>query len=344
MKKTLFTIAACAATMFMASCGSSNDYLKAKGVTDGDKKNMDSLSYVIGNDIARSIEEGIMPQLKADYDVIVSTIEKTAKNAAEVKVEGEKISKETINELGQKYLGPELNAKVMAAMQDSTGMTEVFETATEKKIASAILGANIGYSINAAGLPLELTWIMTAIKDTHNNESKINEEEAMQLLENYYTVVLPETNKKEAAEWLAKMAKKKGAKVTESGIVYIIEKAGDSSVMPINDEDKVKVLYTGRTCYGKVFDSNRWNDMPAERQAMIKNYQPDAEGIDNPIEFGLNQVIKGWTEGMKLIGKGGKITLWIPSELAYGERGTGRDIAPNAALRFDVELLEVNGK
>ena len=55
-------------------------------------------------------------------------------------------------------------------------------------------------------------------------------------------------------------------------------------------------------------------------------------------------VIKGWTEGMKLIGKGGKITLWIPSELAYGERGTGQDIAPNAALRFDVELLEVNGK
>lgn len=344
MKKTLFTIVACAATMFMASCGSSNDYLKAKGVTDGDKKNLDSLSYIIGNDIARSIEQGIMPQLKADYDVIVETIEKTAKKAAEVKVEGEKITKETINELGQKYLGPEINGKVMAAMQDSTGMTEVFETAAEKKIASAILGANIGYSINAAGLPLELTWIMEAIKDAHNGEAKIDQEQSMQFMENYYTVVLPEANKKESEEWLANMAKKKGAKVTESGIVYIIENAGDNAIMPVNDEDKVKVLYTGRTCYGKVFDSNRWSDMPAERQEMIKNYQPDAEGVDNPIEFGLNQVIKGWTEGMKLIGKGGKITLWIPSELAYGERGTGRDIAPNSALRFDVELLEVNGK
>ena len=344
MKKTTFTIIACAATMFMASCGSSNDYLKAKGVTDGDKKNLDTLSYIIGTDIARNIEQGMMPQLKADYDVIVASFKKTAKTAAAIKVEGEKISKETINELGQKYLGPDLRDKVMAAMQDSTGMTEVFETAAEKKIASTLLGANIGYSINESGLPLELNWVLAAIEDVHNGEAKIDHNQSMKFLENYYTVVVPEKNKKESEEWLANMAKKNGAKVTESGIVYKIEKAGDSTIMPVNDEDKVKVFYTGRTCYGKVFDSNRWNDMPAERQAMIKSYQPDAEGVDNPIEFGLNQVIKGWTEGMKLIGKGGKITLWIPSELAYGERGTGRDIAPNAALRFDVELLEVNGK
>ena len=344
MKKTVFTIIACATTIFMASCGSSNDYLKAKGVTDGDKKNLDTLSYIIGTDIAQNIEQGMMPQLKADYDVIVSTFKKTAKSGAEVKVESEKISKETINELGQKYLGPSIRERVMAAMKDSTGMTEVFETAAEKKIASTILGANIGYSINEAGLPLELNWILAAIEDVHNGEAKIDQKQGMQFMENYYTVVIPETNKQESSEWLAKMANKKGAKVTESGIVYIIENAGDSSIMPVNDDDKVKVLYTGSTCYGKVFDSNRWNDMPAERQAMIKNYQPEAEGVDNPIEFGLNQVIKGWTEGMKLIGKGGKITLWIPSELAYGERGTGRDIAPNAALRFDVELLEVNGK
>ena len=71
-------------------------------------------------------------------------------------------------------------------------------------------------------------------------------------------------------------------------------------------------------------------------------YHPDQEGKDSPIEFPLNGVIKGWTEGMKLIGKGGKITLWIPAELAYGERGAGQNIGPNMALRFDVELLEVN--
>ena len=59
------------------------------------------------------------------------------------------------------------------------------------------------------------------------------------------------------------------------------------------------------------------------------------------IEFPLNRVIKGWTEGMKLVGKGGKIILYIPSELAYGPRGAGRAIGPNEALEFTVELIDV---
>ena len=82
------------------------------------------------------------------------------------------------------------------------------------------------------------------------------------------------------------------------------------------------VNYEGNTSDGNVFDSSY------ER--------------GEPISFPLNRVIKGWTEGMKLVGVGGQITLWIPSELAYGERGAGADIGPNQALEFKVELLEVN--
>ncbi len=342
MKKLLSSIFVCAAAFLAVSC-SSNDYLTAPKITEGGKQ-LDTLSYIYGQSIGQSIVNGIMPQLKADYDVILSSFEKALKGAESIKVEDVKITKENINELGQEYLGPQINEKVMAAMQDSTGMTEVFTDAREKKIASALLGANIGFGLSESGLPLQVSWLKKAVNDVNAGEMNIEQDEAMAFMNNYFSTVVPENNKKDSEEWLASMAKKKGAKVTESGIVYIIEKAGCDSIKAVNDEDKVKVLYTGRTCYGKVFDSNRWNDMPKQRQEMIKAYQPEAEGTDNPIEFGLNQVIAGWTEGMKLIGKGGKITLWIPSELAYGERGTGQDIGPNSALRFDVELLEVNGK
>lgn len=124
-----------------------------------------------------------------------------------------------------------------------------------------------------------------------------------------------------SAKWLEEVAKEEGVQKTESGLLYRIDRQG-SEVKATKDEDVVLVHYEGKTRNGNIFDSSY------ER--------------NEPISFGLNQVIKGWTEGMKLVGEGGQITLWIPSELAYGERGAGADIGPNEALTFKVELLEVN--
>ena len=109
---------------------------------------------------------------------------------------------------------------------------------------------------------------------------------------------------------------KNSADSTASGIVYLIQDSG-SAVHATNDKDTVKVNYRGTTIDGTEFDKN--------------------EGI----EFPLNRVIRGWTEGMKLVGEGGKITLVIPANLAYGERGS-RGIDPNSTLIFDVDLLEVH--
>ena len=128
-------------------------------------------------------------------------------------------------------------------------------------------------------------------------------------------------NSELSAKWLEEVALMEGVQKTESGLLYRIDRQG-SDVKATKDEDKVLVHYEGKTRTDKVFDSSY------ERE--------------EPISFGLNQVIKGWTEGMKLIGEGGQITLWIPAELAYGERGAGADIGPNEALTFKVELLKVN--
>ena len=135
---------------------------------------------------------------------------------------------------------------------------------------------------------------------------------------------------KEAADKLAaekqKEAKEKALKEfataasTPSGLKYIVlqEGTGNKPVATSN----VKVHYTGMFLDGKVFDSS------VQR--------------GETIDFGLNQVIKGWTEGLQLMNEGSKYKFYIPSNLAYGERGAGGVIPPNADLIFEVELIKIN--
>ena len=309
-----------------------------------EKAEVDTLSYIVGMDVANSIEKNMMPFFKVDYDVVMNVLAQALDPEATIEIEGESFNKKNFREFGDKYMSPEFRGRVMAAQTDTTGATPIYTDDKEKNIIAAILGADIAYSATNVQFDIDKRSLVTAINEVHNGKGRIDEDFAMEYTRNYFTVVIPNKNRKESEEWLAKIEKQKGVKKTESGLLYKIENAGDENVKAINDGDVVKVLYTGRTKDGKVFDSNRWADMPAERQEMIKAYQPDQAEVDNPIEFPLNRVIKGWTEGMKLVGKGGKIALWIPSDLAYGERGAGQDIGPNEALFFEVELLEVTNK
>ena len=123
-------------------------------------------------------------------------------------------------------------------------------------------------------------------------------------------------NKKLGENFLAANAKKSGVKQTESGLQYILHAEGEGD--KVQPEDKVLVNYKGTLLDGTEFDAN--------------------EGI----EFQANRVIAGWTEGLGLLGKGGKATLFIPSELAYGERAPrGSVIEPNSTLIFEVEVLDI---
>jgi len=119
--------------------------------------------------------------------------------------------------------------------------------------------------------------------------------------------------------FLAENATKLGVQKTASGLQYIIINPGEGRSPKATDT--VKVNYRGTLLDGTEFDSS---------------YKRN-----EPIEFPLNGVIKGWTEGLQLIKEGGKVQLFIPSNLAYGPRGAGGVIGPDETLIFDVELLKV---
>ena len=129
-------------------------------------------------------------------------------------------------------------------------------------------------------------------------------------------------NKKEGEDFLAKNAKEEGVKVLPSGVQYKVIKEG-TGAMP-KDTSLVKVHYEGRTLDGKVFDSS---------------YKRG-----NPTDFRANQVIKGWTDALVHMPAGSIWEVYIPQELAYGERQQGADIKPFSVLIFKIELLEVDSK
>lgn len=126
-------------------------------------------------------------------------------------------------------------------------------------------------------------------------------------------------NKKVGEAFLTENKAKAGVTTTASGLQYSIEKEGTGAKPTASD--RVKVHYTGRLLDGKVFDSS------VER--------------GTPAEFGVSEVIKGWTEALQLMPVGSKWKLFIPAELAYGDRGAGQDIKPGSTLMFDVELLDI---
>ena len=197
---------------------------------------------------------------------------------------------------------------------------------------SYLLGVNFGLVITQNGFGnLNLAQLEKGIKDAINakegepmdsvfvKQFKIDPSEMNFVINGYLQKMMAyegALNKEKGEKFIEDFVVKNGAEKTPSGIAYLIQDSGNG-IKAVSDRDTVKVNYRGTLIDGKVFD----------------------KGED--VTFSLNRVIRGWTEGMKLIGEGGKITLVIPAELAYGERGP-RNIGPNATLIFDVDLLEVH--
>ena len=151
---------------------------------------------------------------------------------------------------------------------------------------------------------------------------KMTPQEAQAFMQNYFMQASTrdaEKNKEEGEKFLAENKTKSGVITTESGLQYQVVTEGKGAKPTA--EDRVKVHYTGTLLNGTKFDSSVDRGEPAE--------------------FGVGQVIKGWTEVLQLMPVGSKYIVWIPSELGYGERGAGADIKPNSTLKFEIELLEI---
>jgi FKBP-type peptidyl-prolyl cis-trans isomerase len=216
---------------------------------------------------------------------------------------------------------------------------ELFDETYTKEGVTAMLGRGNGASLINIKEDIDIKWVVNAIHDCLALESEEAFVDGLKLTEEQLTKAFMEfqvkrqqrereeyerklvENKEASEKWLAEVEQMENVVKTESGLLYRIDREG-SDVYATADTDVVEVNYEGKTRDGKVFDSSY------ER--------------GESISFGLNQVIRGWTEGMKLVGEGGQITLWIPSDMAYGTRGAGANIGPNEALEFKVELIKVN--
>jgi FKBP-type peptidyl-prolyl cis-trans isomerase FklB len=153
----------------------------------------------------------------------------------------------------------------------------------------------------------------------------LNDQEAMSAIQGYFTKISEAKgaeSKKVGEAFLAENGKKKGITTTASGLQYEVIKMGNGDKPLATDE--VTVHYHGTTTDGQVFDSSKDRGEPAT--------------------FPLNGVIAGWTEALQLMPKGSIFKLYLPSNLAYGERGAGEKIPPHAVLIFEVELLDIKKK
>ena len=191
------------------------------------------------------------------------------------------------------------------------------------KISYAI-GLSMGQNLMGSGVTsLEYADLAAGIKDVlEKNQPQISYQEAQQVLGKFFSELEAKIagEAKAAGEtFLAENAKREGVKVTESGLQYEVLEATIGQKPKATD--KVRVHYEGTLIDGTVFDSS---------------YKRGES-----ITFGLNQVIKGWTEGLQLMSIGSKYKLYLPYQLAYGERGAGANIPPYAALIFTVELLGI---
>lgn len=195
------------------------------------------------------------------------------------------------------------------------------------------IGGNISNNFKQQGIEVDLENFLQAIRDKFEGKpSKFSQEELEAAMEGFEKTMQAKQAEMEKAQmakagevkaagakFLADNGKREGVITTASGLQYEVLKKSEGAKPAATD--RVNVHYHGTLTNGKVFDSSVERGMP--------------------ITFGVQEVIKGWTEALQLMTVGSKFKLFIPSDLAYGDNGAGPDIGPGETLIFEVELLGI---
>ncbi|MSR12150.1 MAG: FKBP-type peptidyl-prolyl cis-trans isomerase [Gammaproteobacteria bacterium] len=213
-------------------------------------------------------------------------------------------------------------------MTQLAAQSSVDLTSEDNQIAYAI-GVNIGQNIASQGLleDIDVNTFMVGLLDAVSGELKMTEEQmmaAIQLFQQKMTAVAESEladNMAASEAYLAQNGQRSGVVTLASGLQYEILQSGPTDGAMPAVTDSVLAHYHGTLTDGSVFDSS------VER--------------GEPAQFGLSQVISGWTEALQLMRVGDKWRLFIPPAMAYGEASPTPAIPPNSALIFDVELLEI---
>lgn len=199
---------------------------------------------------------------------------------------------------------------------------------TQEQKMSYALGANVGESFKSNGIVIDFEAFKSGFLAGMEGKNKFTPDEMNAIFQQLNQMIQAkqsagsEEEKAKGQKFLEENKTKDGVITLPSGLQYKVITMGTGAKPAATDV--VKVHYHGTTIDGTVFDSS------VQR--------------GEPISFGLNQVIKGWTEGVQLMPIGSKFIFYIPSDLAYGDQGAGGAIKPGATLIFEVELLDIEKK